>query len=405
MRVNGGQLFVPGTNRGRLTVSLNFPVSITGVGLLTPLGRTRESTWQALCAGGSIADLGQVPNLITRGEPRVNVLACQAAREAVADAGWNDAATQSAALIVGTSKGPVDAWLDTMATGTGEGADARIVLTSFGLAGTTDSIARALEVGGPRLLLSGACASGLLALIRGVMMIRAGEADRVLVVAAESSLHPLFTESFRRLGVIAPAGYGCRPFDRARAGFFISEAAAAVCLEATESSDVRKRAWAHIDRLAMGADGTHLTSGDADGKTLRRLLATAIDRRAIDLVHAHGTATLRNDPVELSAIEDALPPGVGDPASLYSSKGAIGHSLGAAGLVAIAINCLAHRDRQIPPLAGTVDPLPMKHVVCHQELHRRSVARSLAVAAGFGGAMAAVSLNHARLNIAPEAEG
>ena len=84
------------------------------------------------------------------------------------------------------------------------------------------------------MTLSAACASGIYALIRAVMMIQAGEVQRAIVVASESSLHALFTASFARLGVLAPPGYGCRPFDRQRQGFVISEAAAAVCLEAPE---------------------------------------------------------------------------------------------------------------------------------------------------------------------------
>ena len=172
-------------------------------------------------------------------------------REAIRDARWGIDAIRSAALIVGTSKGPVDAWLEHLSHGVAGGisqtpADA----ATFGLADTTVAVAQT-SASAVRVRCCLALRQRIIALIRGVMMIRSGEAERVLVVAAESSLHPLFTASFRRLGVIAPIGHGCRPFDHTRAGFFISEAAAAVCLEATESSD-RTNPWPRIDCYAMG---------------------------------------------------------------------------------------------------------------------------------------------------------
>ena len=88
----------------------------------------------------------------------------------------------------------------------------------------------------------------------------------------------------------------------------LSEAAAAVCLESgthgpgagVQDSSVQ------IQRFALGADATHLTGGDPEGTTLRHLLAGVIGSEALDLVHAHGTGTLANDPVELAAIESVV---------------------------------------------------------------------------------------------------
>ncbi len=173
------------------------------------------------------------------------------------------------------------------------------------------------------------------------------------MVAVESSLHPLFIGSFNRLGV-APPGLGCRPFDQQRGGFVIAEAAAAVCLEGDLDEPPTAddpRVIACVERFACGADATHLTSGDPDGFTLGRVLSRVIDNRPLDLIHAHGTGTLANDPIELHAIEQSLLQVGGRQHSpvLYSHKGAIGHSLGAAGLVAVAINCLCHRNGVVPP--------------------------------------------------------
>jgi 3-oxoacyl-[acyl-carrier-protein] synthase II len=112
------------------------------------------------------------------------------------------------------------------------------------------------------------------------MMIQSGEADRALVVAAEASVHPLFLGSFTNLGVFPREGVGCRPFDESRDGFLMSEAAAAVCVEASGSGIA-------IEKFATGGDATHLTGGDPAARTLRRVLRHVADRRAVDLVHAH----------------------------------------------------------------------------------------------------------------------
>ena len=80
------------------------------------------------------------------------------------------------------------------------------------------------------------------------------------------------------------------------------------------------------------------------------------------------------------------------PPAVYSHKGALGHSLGAAGLLSVVLNCQAHATATIPPNVQTRDPLPTSGVTLSRDAVRRPVRRSVAIAAGFGGAMAAVSL-------------
>ncbi len=205
-------------------------------------------------------------------------------------------------------------------------------------------------------------------------------------------MHPLFLGSFKRLGVLPREGMGCRPFDRDRDGFLIGEAAAAVMLEAF---DPERRdgapAMVLVDRYALAGDATHLTGSDPDGKTFRTTLSRAVDGRPVELIHAHATGTVTNDPIELAAYEaecgdDQSPPVV------YSHKGALGHSLGAAGLVAVVLNCLAHHDGVIAGNVQTCEPLSTRRVRLPREKTEIAIRRSVVVAAGFGGAMAAISL-------------
>jgi 3-oxoacyl-(acyl-carrier-protein) synthase len=151
------------------------------------------------------------------------------------------------------------------------------------------------------------------------------------------------------------------------------------------------QAIATVDRYAMGGDATHLTGGDPDGRTLRHLLKMVIDDKPVDLVQAHATGTKSNDAVELAAIESCFP-NRSPYASIYSHKGALGHSLGAAGLISVVLNCLSHRTGIIPPNVQTRHPIATRNTTISLETVQRPVRRSIAVAAGFGGAIGAVAL-------------
>jgi 3-oxoacyl-[acyl-carrier-protein] synthase II len=349
--------------------------AITGIGLVTVLGDTANQTWDALLAGRSISDHARVPGY--SGSDRVVLMSQRAAQEALAHARWTaaDCREDDSALFVGTSKGAIESWLHPSES------------SSLGLSQIDCQLCKKLNWGnGPRLTLSSACSSGLHALLRAAMAIESGEARRALVVAAEASVHPLFISSFRRLGVLAPEGHGCRPFDQHREGFILSEAAAAVCLE---SSNETHRGLSRIERWAIGSDATHLTAGDPQAKTLRRLLAqTAVGRT--DLIHAHATGTIINDPAELCAVQTVAQFASGP--ILYSHKGALGHSLGAAGLVSVVLNCLCHQRGCVPGNVRSTQPLPTPGLRFSQSIVERPIHRSLAIAAGFGGPLAVAAM-------------
>lgn len=385
---------MPSTSMMKRAESATAPrVAVTGYGLVTPLATSAAQTWDALIAGRAIEAHAHSPLTCRPNEPRVTSLATHAAREAVASAGWarEEFFSEPVAVIIGTSKGPVETWLNAlpqhMSNGTyvSVGGD-----DEYGLASICDAVAREVGAGdGPRLTLSAACASGLHALARAAMMIRTREVSRAIVVAAESSVHPLFLSSFKRLGVLPRDDRGCRPFDLDRDGFLMSEAAAAICLTAREiDSDCDAPGDLFIERFALGGDATHLTGGDPEGRVLHHLITQVVGARPVDLVHAHGTGTRTNDPVELAAI-DAIVRGA---PHVFSHKGALGHSLGAAGLVSVVLNCMAHERNLIPPNGRTLRPLSASRVTISRHVVPRKVRRSIAIAAGFGGPTAVVSL-------------
>ncbi|HMB94734.1 MAG TPA: hypothetical protein VKK61_01710, partial [Tepidisphaeraceae bacterium] len=143
-----------------------------------------------------------------------------------------------------------------------------------------------------------------------------------------------------------------------------------------------------IENFALGGDATHITGSAPQGKTLRHLLRSVITDHPADLIHAHATGTELNDSIELAAIESCA---TGQP-NIYSHKGALGHSLGAAGLVSVVLNCLSHQSGLIPPNVQTHRPMQTIGVQIVRETIQRPIKRSIAIAAGFGGAMGMISL-------------
>lgn len=367
---------------------------IAGKGLVTPLGLGVEATWRALIEGQYITDHGHAPLETAEGVPRAMALARRAADEAIAEAGWDAGADEGMVVVVGTSKGPITQWL-----GCG-------VMAPTGLGEIAAHLASVYNARGGVMTISAACASSLHALIRGTLLIQSGETRRALVVGVEASLHPLFFGSFDRLGILSKSGLGCRPFDVLRDGFLMSESAGAICLERRfddreaadpSSSRMSARGAGHaktvnvaIDGFALGSDAFHITGVDPTGETLRRLLHGLTHDTAIDLVHAHGTGTVLNDAMELGAL-DATFDSAASPPIVYSHKGALGHGVGAAGLVAAVLNCQAHRYGMIPPNAQTRLPIPTALHLPRQATVR-PVRQSLAIAAGFGGSIGIVRL-------------
>lgn len=351
---------------------------ILGVGLNAAGGASAQANYTQLLSGFALHDHRAADQSPDPHRSRVTQLALLAAGEAIAEARWDLPTLQNerTGLLIGSSKGPIEDWVAYIQ---GHAALKPMV----GVGAVAMDVGAELQMKGPRLTLASACASGLQALVRANDMIRTGAIDRALVIGTESSLHPLFQACFARLGVLSKTG-ACRPFDQKRDGFLMSEAAAAVCIEA--GSDAR---GLYIDHAAMLSDAHHITGIDPAGVSLRYLLKQLNPHDPVDLVHAHGTATDSNDPVELSAIDDAF--GQFAPA-IYSHKAALGHTQGAAGMIGVVLNVLMHRYQTVLPNPNTIVPLSSQHLLIPTQPLARPIRRSIILAAGFGGAIAGVTV-------------
>lgn len=386
-------------------------VVITGLGLWTPLGSDRETTWQGLVEGRSasrwlsppawtgVARLAGAPcEHPAEGEESgvdpVITLARRVAREAIADAGLTPAllANETTGVVFGTSKGglhtasqwlagnpnPLRTWLDVWPNSAAQ------------------EIGQFLGCQGPVLAPVAACATGLAACLRGYELIRDGRCDVVLVGSSDASLQPAIAGSFQRLGVLArqfddPAT-ACRPFDRHRSGFVIGEGAACLVMESFSHALARQARWyAQWMDGRMLSDPAGLTQLDPQGTSLGRLLADLRNTTggAPDYINLHGTATVPNDRLESKAVR-SLFGGLADQISCSSLKGGLGHLLGAAGSVELAATLLAIRDQVVPPTVNllTADPeLDLDFTPVTPR--RRSIERAWKLSLGFGGHLSA----------------
>ena len=416
---------------GSRSCSLPPRVVVTGIGLWTPLGSDRESTWSALLAGRSasrwlsspqwtgderLAGAPFVPpphDFPLSREPVVE-LALRVAHEAVRDATLdvNRCLPERTGVVFGSSKGGLQTYARLALSARSRDHGPREVEAFAGdsrwLDVWPDAAARAVaatfDCRGPMLCPVLACATGLVACQRAAELIRDGHCDVVYAGSADASLQPAILGSFRRMGVLArprhdDATAACRPFDRDRSGFVVGEGAACLVFESLAHAQSRRATW-YGEWLAgrMLTDPSGLTQLDPTGLSLRRLLqdiARDVPLRP-DYINLHGTATIPNDRVESFSVREQL----GSDArqvSCSSLKGGLGHLLGAAGSVELAATMLALRDQVVPPTVNLHHPDPdfdLDFTPMESRSQQIDVAWKLSL--GFGGHLAAACVGRMR---------
>ena len=305
------------------------------------------------------------------------------------------------------SKGLIDTLEDCVervkaAPGTLADVKAIPAISACGADAAAVQISRALRLGGPAAAAVAACASGLASVKLGLDWLRDGVCDTVLAGAAESSNSELVLRSFERLGVISPLGR-TRPFDARRDGFVVGEGAAVFRLETLDRAQFNAargtgpEILGKITGIALGADGYHLTTPDPSGAALAQVVSIALERAGaepeqIGWIHAHGTATAYNDPVEIAALRHVfgrkIPP-------VTATKGTTGHLLGASGVVALGLTLEALRGGFIPPISGLeVVAEEFANIDFVMGLPRKVAAENaLVLNYGFGGHIAAAVLS------------
>ena len=288
--------------------------------ILSPLGATPAENFAAVRRGESALRRYEgmfgvrepfVASLMDRflwtspGRTFFDSIVIEAARRAVEAAGI-DPASPRTAFVLSTIKGNIE-FIDTQ---------------DVTLACSARRLADAFGNPTPAVVVSNACISGLAALLQGRRMLLSGRYDHVVVVGAEVQSRFIVT-GFQSLKALSEAP--CKPFDAARDGLNLGEAAAAVVLGFGEDG------WELVDG-AVRNDANHISgpsrTGEGSYKALRYVLRHTSPEE-LAFVNVHGTSTLYNDEMEAIAIDRAGLLNV----PVNALKGAFGHTMGAAGIL------------------------------------------------------------------------
>ncbi len=249
-----------------------------------------------------------------------------------------------------------------------------------------------LGTGGRGLDISAACASSTVGLAIGAQKIALGQCGAVLVCAADV-VTGFTTAGFASLKALTTGA--CRPFDRDRDGMCLGDGAVAILL--ADDDTAVALALGRLARVAgwgIANDANHITGPARDGRGLAAAMAEAMKMAGtrpeeIQAFCAHGTGTVFNDGMELTALDSVF----GDRHfPVFSIKGAIGHTLGAAGGIDAAISVHALTCQHVPPTAGSKTPAAQAAGRVSDRVQAFGGRTILTTNSGFGGINAALLL-------------
>ncbi|MFD4293949.1 KasA/KasB family beta-ketoacyl-ACP synthase [Rhodococcus sp. NPDC058532] len=392
-------------------------VVVTAMAAMTSLADDVDSTWSALLEGRSgirsldapfVADYGLPVAIggtlvshpsaqLTRVEQRrlsfVEQCALTLARRLWREAGTPNVDDERLAVAIGTGLGGGEALIGAV-DALREGGYRKVPPMSVPMVMPNGPAATVgLEIGAKGGVYTpvSACSSGSEAVAQAWRLIRAGDADVVVAGGVEGQIDAVSIASFSMMRAMSTRNHeperASRPFDRDRDGFVFGEAGALLLLESEEHARAR---GATIHGRVLGAgitsDAHHIVAPDPQGagiaRAMRGALATAsLTSAQVDHVNAHATSTPVGDAAEAVAISAVAPH-----ASVYASKSALGHSIGAVGALEAIISILTLRDQIVPPTLNldNLDPAIDLDVVCASP-RRQTIEYAVSNSIGFGG--------------------
>lgn len=400
-----------------MTTAERDGVAITGLGAVSGYGEGTAALWRGLASGESAigpfarfehsryrtqfaSEVHDAPSEAgSRRSSLADRFALGAAREALAQAGLPERLDELACgVYFGSSTGGMFESESYFADLLGRPRRAAHIgrLCAQQTCSPGESVARAHGVHGPVETVASACASATLAMGNALAALRAGEVDIVLAGGSDS-LCRLTYAGFNSLRAVDTKA--CRPFRSGREGMSIGEGAAVLVLETAASA---RRRGARILGWLLGAgascDAHHMTAPDPQGAGIARAVEAALADaglapEAIDFVNVHGTGTPHNDAAEAGMLRTIF----GDRLAslpLTSSKGAVGHFLGAAGAIeAVAtLLCLLNGAVHPTPGEGAADPVLGLDLVTGSPRPLPGARHALSTNLAFGGTNAAIVL-------------
>jgi 3-oxoacyl-[acyl-carrier-protein] synthase II len=383
-------------------------VVVSGLGVVSPYGAGVKSFWTGLAAGAcaikpiTVLDTegfrsriaAEIPAEtmhglgLSRRRSRADRIALAAAREALADAGLEGRARAEAALLIGAVGGGMLEgerwyWAEWRRGGPAPGKDALRSILPFSHA---ETLGWRLGLTGPKETVVMACASGAASIALGADLIRAGVVAAAVVGGVDALTHICFM-GFNALKLLDPTP--CRPFDRARRGMSIGEAAAFLVVEDAAHCRARGgRVHARLAGYGMTTDAHHVTAPHPEGEGMIHAMRQALGDAGlapadVGYVNAHGTGTPQNDRAEALALRRVF----GDGGVLVSStKSLVGHTMAAAGSVEAAATILALQHGLLPPTANLEQVDPEVPFDCLPGVARPAeLSAALSNSFGFGG--------------------
>ncbi|WP_270988423.1 beta-ketoacyl-ACP synthase II [Campylobacter upsaliensis] len=359
-------------------------VVVTGIGMINALGLDKESSFKAICEGKSGVDkitlfdasefpvqiAAEVKNFdpldVVDGKEvkkidRFIQLGLKAAREAMEDANFDETLDKeefgvvSAAGIGGLPNIEKNSII-CEEKGPRKISPFFIPSALVNMLGGLVSIEHALK--GPNISCVTACAAGTHAIGEAYKSIVLGTADKMLVVGAEAAICPVGIGGFASMRALSTRNddpkRASRPFDKERDGFVMGEGAGALVFEEYEAAKKRgAKIYAELVGFGESADAHHITAPTLDGplRAMRKALKMASGVK-VDYINAHGTSTPINDKNETAAIRAVF----GENLPFVSStKGQIGHCLGAAGAIEAVISLMAMEKGLVPPTINQIE--------------------------------------------------
>ncbi|MDF3048290.1 MAG: 3-oxoacyl-ACP synthase [Candidatus Midichloriaceae bacterium] len=377
-------------------------VVVTGVGCITSLGGDIASTWDNLLKAKSgitkipdflfdTSDLATKIAGIVPGADQANGLdinkyvpvkdqkkmdrfihlAMAAAEQAIEDSGWvadNQEKSEYTGVIIGSGIGGLSTIEENSIILKERGPrrispffiPASLINLSSGMVSIKHNFK------GPNHSVVTACATGAHAIADAARLIGCGEAKVMIAGGSEAAVSRLGIAGFNACRALSTAfndtpTRASRPWDKDRDGFVMGEGAGIMVIEEYEHAKKRgAKIYAEILSYAYSGDAYHITAPAEDGEGGYRAMKKALERAQIsaekvDYVNAHGTSTPPGDMAEISALKNLFGSDI-HKTSISSTKSAIGHLLGAAGVVESIFSVLTIKDGIIPPTLNLENP-------------------------------------------------
>ena len=361
-------------------------VVITGIGVISALGHNSSDFWQSLREGQSgIRPIQAVDCALLRFQKGAEVLNFNpldyfdekraglldrfaqfgliAAREAVDNAciEWTQDLRERTSLVTGScvggqtseEQGFVDLYRNQRKS------VHPLTVPRVMANAAASNISMEFGIHGPVYTLSTACSSANHAIGQAFWMVRHGMSEMAIAGGSEAPFsfgHLKAWEAIR-----AVSSDTCRPFSKDRRGMILGEGGAMIVLEPLEAALARgTHIYGEIVGFGMSSDAHHITQPLADGaqRAIKAALQDAeLQPSQIGYINAHGTGTLANDPMEISAIRSVFGTHA-EQLALSSTKSMHGHALGAAGAIEAVATILALQHGILPPTANFTEPDP-----------------------------------------------